>query len=140
MGVQPEPTSKWKVGRCRRFSRSASARPHRQALRANYSSNRTNGLILCILTWISCLSSAVFASANLVRNFLIFALRVRRRAISRVRSIRPIFCQSPNLLQMSSRFHSVPFFRTNLFSNLRAIGQLATHRIAYQYKSAYGGR
>ena len=61
-----------------------------------------------------------------MRSFLSFALRVRRRAISRVRSTRPISSQSPNLSRISSRLCKFSFLRTNIFNNPRAIGQLAT--------------
>ena len=68
-----------------------------------------NGLTRWALAWISVFSVSDLASAKRLRSFFIFARRLRRRAISRVRSIRPIclqitlsVCRKPQALNCSS--------------------------------------
>ena len=70
-------------------------------------SSVANGLTLCTFSTMTCLSASEVAAANFVRSFFSFLRRVRRRANSRDRSIRPIV---PVYHYLSIRMN---LFRTN---------------------------
>ena len=66
-------------------------------------SKEANGLTRYSFSTRAALSASFLAAAKRVRSFLIFTLRARRRAISRLRSIRPIGC-TVNLSNSEQRY------------------------------------